>query len=159
MVEEPTSGGGSLPLVLRIVETREEKFWEGWGWAVVGVEERGVLPLVEGSCPAVMEEPEVVIVDGSERLLLEAMVSSLLLLFLMLGRVFLYACGYACARVCACVVCVCVCVCRWCGECVGLMFGQGLLLSAGFSWEEIPNGASCLTGDTCRDEMRWAQAP
>lgn len=108
VVEEPTSGGGSLPLVLRIVETSEEKFCEGWGWAVVGVEERGVLPLVGAGCPAVMEEPEVAMLDGSERLLLEAIVSSFRFFFLLLGRGFLYACGCTCACVCVCGCCVCV---------------------------------------------------
>lgn len=90
----------------------------------MGVEERGVLPLVEGGCPAVMEEPEVVIVDGSERLLLEAMVSSLSLLFLLLGRMRadVRARVCVCVRACVCVLCVCVCVC---GERVDLMFGQG----------------------------------
>lgn len=124
VVEEPTSGGGSLPLVLRIVETSEEKFCEGWGWAVVGVEERGVLPLVEAGCPAVMEEPEVAMLDGSERLLLEAIVSSLSLLF------FFFLGGVSCMRADVRVrVCACVCMCCVWGGRVDSMLGQGAFCS------------------------------
>jgi len=66
VVEEPTSGGGSRPDVLRIVATSEEMFWDACGWAVVGVEDRGVLLLLlEGfCCGAVTEEVEAVIVGG-----------------------------------------------------------------------------------------------
>lgn len=76
----------------------------------MGVEERGGLPLVEGGCPVVIEELEVVMLDGSERLLLEAMVSCLSLLLLLL--LLRFSCMYVCARVGvrACVrACVCVC--------------------------------------------------
>lgn len=91
----------------------------------MGVEERGVLPLVEGGCPVVMEELEAVMLDGSERLLLEAMVSFFLIAssasssaVLLYVRMCARVCVRACVRVCACVVC---------GERVDLMFGQGFL--------------------------------
>jgi hypothetical protein len=32
VVEGPTRGAGSLPVVLRMVDTRVEKFWEDEGW-------------------------------------------------------------------------------------------------------------------------------
>ena len=57
VVDEPTSGGGSRPDVLRIVDTSDEKFCDAWGWELVGVEERGVslLPDETECCGVAME--------------------------------------------------------------------------------------------------------
>lgn len=83
VVDEPTSGGGSLPLVFRIVETSDEKFCEVCGWVVVGVDERGALVfVVVGGCccccccccwcwwGAVMEELEAVMIEDEGKVLL-----------------------------------------------------------------------------------------